>query len=638
MASEFTSKETYLNFHKTLYISTYYSPPIPEPPTYLKDGVTLAWADLLRREFIALHEDLKIDPRAYHGPRRKSRNPHEADLAKDVAQLLYPSPSHSTLPALIKYHHDLTLLRRAVLAQEKIVEERVVQSGSEETLKERIARQGPWNEKTVWQPRWLDGVPARPMPVDVSTEDSLAPFFDHLQHGGSHRIDIDGPGVKTEEPYYGVEMGEWEKGMLYRDGRMDLCKKVVGPPWIGRLMFSLKSNTFVRHFLLGNNIIGPTGVQELATYLRNNPNQMETWYLAGNCIDSAGLKLLAPLFIGSSTITNIWLKRNPLTPKSVPYLFKLITETQHLRTLDLDQTELSNAGVAALFNNLAVADRPNLPLRHLYLNADGISFAACTSIATYLAISNCPIESLYISNNPIGDEGAFALAKGLAANTKLVRLSMRSCGLKSAGTIAIMNALTQHPNIMTLNISHSYATKDLETWYNFFGDKVKDATFDLLKTSQSLRYLDFGITGMTVACLTVITQAVEESHLLVFKAESVYNKLPLTVRHALRASLTGNVKAKYGQDMTYAEFEEGEQRWLISPPDVRLIDSGYRNRDGGLARRHLIKLKKTWDDDDELARIIGDESTKEAKEEEYYFVLKWWESGFPTSSWDDWRM
>ncbi|KAL8653498.1 MAG: hypothetical protein Q9226_003830 [Calogaya cf. arnoldii] len=674
MASTLTFEQTYLDFHNTLYRSRFYCSSIPEPPTNLKEGVTLAWAELLRREFIALHEDLDINERAYHGPRRKSRNLHEADLAKDVAQLLYPSPSHSTLPALIKYHHDLTLLRRTILAQEKTAEDCRLQYGSKETLKERIASQGPWNEKTVWEPRWLDGVPARPMPVEVSTEHSLAPFFDHLQHGGSYKLDIDGPGQKTEEPYYGVEMGEWEKGMLYQDGRMDLCKKVVGPDWIGRLMSSLKSNTFVRHFLLGNNIIGPTGVLKIVVYLLNKPNQMETWYLAGNCIDSAAFEDLATYFTRSSTITNIWLKRNPLTSKSVPDLFKLITETQHLRTLDLDQTELSNAGVAELFDRLAVDGRPNLPLRHLYLNADGISVAACTSIATYLATSNCPIESLYISNNPIGDEGALALAQGLAANTKLVRLSMRSCGLKDAGAIAIMNALTQHPNIMTLNISHSYATKDLGTWYNFFDDKVEEATLDLLKTSHSLRYLDFGITGMSVACITTITKAVKESHLLVFKAESVYNKLPLTVRHALRASLTENVKAKYGQDMTYAEFEEGklfpsyytqiphassamprkarnprlrlasvevsgEQRWLNSPPDVRFIDSGYRNRDAGLARRHLIKLKKTWDDDDELARIIGDESTKEATEEEDYFVMKW--GGFHSaaaSSWDDWRM
>lgn len=375
-------------------------------------------------------------------------------------------------------------------------------------------------------------------------------------------------------------------------------------------MSSLESNTFVRHFLLGNNIIGPTGAKKIAAYLHRHPNQIETWYLAGNRIDCAGFALLTNRFIRSSTITNIWLKRNPLEPDSIPSLFELITKTEHLRTLDLDQTELSNADVAELFDILVGVDRPNLPIRNLYLNANGISVTACTSIATYLATSNCPLESLYISDNPIGDRGAFALAQGLAANKKLIRLSMRSCGLKSAGAIAIMNALIQHQSIMTLNLSHSYSTEDLNSRYNFFDDKVKDATFDLLKTSKSLRFLDFGITGMTVSCITGIAQAVEDSHLLVFKAESVYSKLPLTVRQGLRASLTKNVTAIYGQNTTYTEFEEGEQRWLISPPDVRFIDSGYRNRDAGLARRGLMILDKTWGEDDELAQIMNDETAK----------------------------
>lgn len=170
-----------------------------------------------------------------------------------------------------------------------------------------------------------------------------------------------------------------------------------------------------------------------------------------------------------------------------------------------------------------------------------------------------------------------------------------------------MNALTHHQSIMTLNFSHSYSTEDLDSHYNFFDDQVKDATSDLVKTSQSLLFLDLGITGMTVSCITGIAQAVEDSHPVVFKAESVYSKLPLTVRQALRASLAKNVKAKYGQNMTYAEFEEGERRWLISPPDVRLIDSGYRSRDTGLARRGLMILDKTWQEDDEMG-MIDDET------------------------------
>ncbi|KAL8855565.1 MAG: hypothetical protein Q9178_007795 [Gyalolechia marmorata] len=577
--------------------------PGPNPPTSVADDETIRWAEFLRQNLTALFDETRLDPHAYSAPRRKARNPDEAKLAQDIAQLLYPSPADSILPALIKYEKDITLLRRMILAEQAAAERgHALNIPHKPTPREQVAVQGPWDE--VNDPLSLHGVSSLPMPVQVSLRSSLEPFFKHLRDGGDYKIS--GEGKRTEELYYAVEMGEWEKGMLYRDGRMDLCKMVVGPAHIGSLMDSLESNTFVRHFLLGNNIIGPTGAKAIASYLSRRPNNhMETWYLAGNCIDAASLELLVRQWTNSSAITNIWLKRNPLGPSSIESLYELITKTPQLRTLDLDQTELSDGGVAKLFDMLTSAKQPALPLRNMYLNADGVSVAACKSIAEYLATPHCPLESLYISNNPIGDQGALALAHGLEANSSLQRLSIRSCGLKNTGAIAIMNALSKHQNIMSLDISQSYATEDLGSRYNFFDDEIEDHTIQLMKTSESLRLLNFGITGMTIPCITALVSAIEKSHLLVFKAETIHDKLPFELRSSIRARLTKNVRATYGPTTSYDDFEEGEQRWLISPKDVRFIDSGYRNRDMGLARRGLIVLNKYWEDADELLRIIN---------------------------------
>ena len=200
-----------------------------DQPFVWKDSVTHRWAKLLRHNLTALHEDVDIELHAYYAPRRKSRNPHEAGLAKDVAQLLYPSPSDSTLAALIKYHEDTTELRRAIRAQKAIAEEQRSKLQGKPTLKERIKTQErqswDWNERRERNLDLLKGVRAFPMPVQVSSENSLAPFFDHLRVGGDYDVDVYGNGNRTEEPYYRTEMGEWEKGMLYQDGRMDLCKK-----------------------------------------------------------------------------------------------------------------------------------------------------------------------------------------------------------------------------------------------------------------------------------------------------------------------------------------------------------------------------------------------------------------------------
>jgi Ran GTPase-activating protein (RanGAP) involved in mRNA processing and transport len=242
----------------------------------------------------------------------------------------------------------------------------------------------------------------------------------------------------------------------------------LGPPNISTLMHSLRSNTFVRHFLLGNNIIGPAGAQAIADFVQEVPDRIDTWYLAGNCIDGASLAQLTDALVKSPAVTNLWLKRNPLGPGSVDSLFRLITQTPNLRTLDLDQTELGDAGVAALFTRLAEYIPPTpLSMRILYLSATGVSTAACEAISRYLASPHCLITSLYISSNPIGDAGAKALAKGLQQNKTLQRLSLQSVGLTDEGATALISSLQGHPALETFDMGQAYSTQDLNARYVF---------------------------------------------------------------------------------------------------------------------------------------------------------------------------
>lgn len=209
-----------------------------------------------------------------------------------------------------------------------------------------VSRQGPWDEAN--DPLPLSGAASLPMPVEQSDKESLAPFFAHLAADGTHEptsASLNGnTGIPGVEPYYNTELMEFEKGVIYADGRVDLCKMATGPRNIRDLMDSLKSNTLSKHFLLGNNIIGPTGAKAIARFIDEYPDRFETWYLAGNCIDTPGLMVLVDSMVKSSTITNVWLKRNPLGVDAVKDVFRLITETRNLRTLDLDQTELGDTG------------------------------------------------------------------------------------------------------------------------------------------------------------------------------------------------------------------------------------------------------------------------------------------------------
>jgi hypothetical protein len=84
---------------------------------------------------------------------------------------------------------------------------------------------------------------------------------------------------------------EFPRGIFYSDGRMDLCKQVVGPGSISPLMDCLRHNSHIRHFLLGNNVIGHVGARAVSDFIAHN-SKVVTWYLAGNCIDAEGVEKL----------------------------------------------------------------------------------------------------------------------------------------------------------------------------------------------------------------------------------------------------------------------------------------------------------------------------------------------------------
>ena len=224
---------------------------------------------------------------------------------------------------------------------------------------------------------------------------------------------------------------------------MDLCKMGVGPLNIGALMDSLDHNTFVKHFLFGNNIVGPAGVRRIARFIQDHPDRIETWYLAGNCINGHIFPSLVDKLI-TSVADNIWLKRNPLTTTSAPHIVRLIGQSCHLHTLDLDQTELGNSGVASVFDILLAFPADKIEgenftsLRHLYLNGNGIGLEGAASLSRFLQASTCRLESIFLSNNPIGDAGATALSLGLAHNGALKRLTLASTGLTSIGAIPLL--------------------------------------------------------------------------------------------------------------------------------------------------------------------------------------------------------
>ena len=284
---------------------------------------------------------------------------------------------------------------------------------------------------------------------------------------------------------------------------------------------------------------------------------------------------------------------------------KMIVRMKALRVLDIEQTEFGDKGAERLFTLLHkhLSTDPQ-SLETLYLNADGIGQNACLALSDYLSHPNCNLKNLYVGCNPIGDKGALALAPGLAKNTSLQRLMLKSIGVKTAGAQAIFTALRDHPKLFTLDVGHAYTTRDLKgARYNFIQDGALESLKEMLENLRTLRYFNLGISAMSRSALDELKPIVRESNLIYYQASSIY-RTAFKSADGIRARLEENVRALYGNDVSYSQFLQGPFRFLISEEDVRYIDSVYRNRDAQKAKRGEMELKKKWDDEDEtLAQV-----------------------------------
>ncbi|KZP14907.1 hypothetical protein FIBSPDRAFT_959345 [Athelia psychrophila] len=435
------------------------------PSTPVNDADASRLATIFRTDLDALLDGRPISATALKAPRRRSAI--TSPLAEAVAARLFPAAA-SPLHALIQYERIIVDLRAAYSRQEKEEMARTTLENRANTWAGRIEAQGPWDE--VNDPLSLDGPEAVPMPVAISSAESLAPFFEYLAKGGDFekRGDI----LVQLEPFYDEPYIEFEKGVLYRDQRMDLCKMVVGPQHITTLLNALRTNSFVKHFLLGNNLIGPRGAQALAAFLRDYPDKIETWYLAGCCLD-------APAF------------------------------------------------------------------------------------------------------------GVFVSA--------------------TAGAAAIFAALAGHPALEYLDVAHAYTTPDLGVRYNYIADGAAPAIGDFVTRCRTLRALCLGVTALSAGALEALRPPIRVSGLCYYTGTSIHGPRQGGKADGVRAALEANIRALYGGEVTYAQFVEGPLRFLNSGEYVRYIDSVYRNRDAGKAKRGEMVLEKQWKEGDgTLEMVWGD--------------------------------
>ena len=361
----------------------------------------------------------------------------------------------------------------------------------------------------------------------------------------------------------------FNRGTLTVDGRLDLCKQVVGPDGIRPLLGAMMHSDRVKRLLLGNNIIGDGGAAAIAGFLRERRDSpLDCWYIAGNQIGPDGIAHVCAALAGDTRVTSLWLKRNPLKPAGMRPIAELLRVNRTITVLDLVNCGLLDEGLTVVLDALS-GPRGNKTLRHLYVGTNGISAASAPRLAEFLK-NDCALESLFLSCNRLGDDGVVEVARGLAANRTIRRVSLASNRIGPRGAAALADALVDHPSLAYLDLGFTKATVAVGELGNCIGDDGAKEMARLLHGNTALRSLDLLHNYISQRGVNHLREAMKVNHSLVWLQLTQFGKVHNEPgKEELRAALQRN-RGRLGAD----ELAACEEANL--PAHVREIYSVYR--------------------------------------------------------------
>jgi Ran GTPase-activating protein (RanGAP) involved in mRNA processing and transport len=136
-----------------------------------------------------------------------------------------------------------------------------------------------------------------------------------------------------------------------------------------------------------------------------------------------------------------------------------------LRTLSLAHNGLTDDGARVLRRALGEADAAapaGLVLHGLDLSWNALSSSGARALGGLLASPDCPLETLSLDWNALRDRGVKEIGEALKTNTRLKRLSLRYNGIKDAGANGLSAGLRQNRALEELELSYNGVTPAAE--------------------------------------------------------------------------------------------------------------------------------------------------------------------------------
>ena len=399
----------------------------------------------------------------------------------------------------------------------------------------------------------------RPEPVEIVPTELFAPLYEYLKQSQQHQRD--------------VVNKSFERGTVCADGRLDLCKQVIGPGGISDLLSALRADSTsddpkVRHLLLGNNICGDELGHAIADFISSGTSALTSWYIAGNNLTHEGLAPICQALANDKQVRQLWLKRNPLHLMGCQHIVSMLQTNQYLEVLDLTNTGIMDEGATLIINNIG-------NIQHLYLSSNGLTHVTCQALLSLLSIVSLKsLKSLGLGCNRLGNKGAQLIAEFLSSDKcgSLQLLEIASCGIEQEGADYISQSLRTNKSLVYLDMGYLRSTTDLGEISNNIGSTGAIHLAEALTENVTLRGLDLVRTGIKQSGVSAFVNILcndQNKCLIYLNIEQFgipHNELS---RETIRKALIRN------KNLLTTEQQQIIDN-VINPPHLQEIKSVYR--------------------------------------------------------------
>ena len=200
--------------------------------------------------------------------------------------------------------------------------------------------------------------------------------------------------------------------------------------------------------------IGTEGANHFASYLKKNPS-LQSFCLKQNDVTNEGLFAILDGLRFNTHLKELDLSSNPFDSHCAPALSHFLKHTTTLRLLSLnDIARLGDTGIRELAQGIA----SNSSLKILSLKSCSIASVGGRHLSSALS-HNSSIEKLYLSGNYGWGSGATdILCRVLKANSQVRTLHLSNCGIGDEGAVYMADLLRINTTLLDVSLKQNEIT------------------------------------------------------------------------------------------------------------------------------------------------------------------------------------